>query len=101
MLKDKEPGKHQYTIKTAQRQAFMEVFNLHAVEGRVDRKALKAIFERVGYLISPEHFEDICTRAFEFEEKITFEHFMDLFKVRESPHSLVDIKNAFRLLAGE
>lgn len=26
---------------------------------------------------------------------------MDLFKVRESPHSLIDIKNAFRLLAGE
>ncbi len=26
---------------------------------------------------------------------------MELFKVRESPHSLVDIKNAFRLLAGE
>ena len=26
---------------------------------------------------------------------------MDLFKVRESPHSLVDIKNAFKLLAGE
>lgn len=30
-----------------------------------------------------------------------FEEFMDLFKVRESPHSLTDIKNAFRLLAGE
>ena len=26
---------------------------------------------------------------------------MDLFRVREAPHSLVDIKNAFKLLAGE
>ena len=56
MLKDKEPGKHQYTIKTAQRQAFLEVFNLHAKEGTVDKKGLKDIFDRVGYIISPEHF---------------------------------------------
>lgn len=44
MLKDKEPGTHKYTIKTAQRQAFMEVFNLHAINGKVDKKALKEIF---------------------------------------------------------
>lgn len=79
----------------------MEVFNLHAVNGRVDKKALKAIFERVAYFISPEHFEDICTKAFEFQEAITFEEFMNLFKVREAPHSITDIKNAFKLLAGE
>lgn len=52
MLKDKEPGTHKYSIKTGQRQAFMEIFNLHANNGKVDRKALKAIFQRVGYLIS-------------------------------------------------
>lgn len=68
MLKDKEPGTHKYTIKTAQRQAFMEVFNLHAVDGFVNRKALIAIFDRVGYFISAEHFEDICSRAFEFKQ---------------------------------
>ena len=26
---------------------------------------------------------------------------MELFKVREAPHSLTDIKNAFKLLSGE
>ena len=26
---------------------------------------------------------------------------MEVFRVRDSPHSLLDIKNAFRLLAGE
>lgn len=26
---------------------------------------------------------------------------MELFRVRESPHSLTDIRNAFKLLAGE
>lgn len=72
MLKDKEPGKHQYTIKTSQRQAFMEVFNLHAVEGKVDRKGLQAVFVRVDYLISPDHFEDICAKAFEFKEQVSF-----------------------------
>ena len=79
----------------------MEVFNLHAVNSKVDKKGLKAIFDRVAYFISPEHFEDICTKAFEFKETVTFEEFMELFKVREAPNSLTDIKNAFRLLAGE
>lgn len=51
----------------------MEVFNLHAVNARVDKKGLKEIFERVGYFISPEHFEDICEKAFEFKEAVTFE----------------------------
>ncbi len=37
MLKDKEKGSYKYTIKTAQRQAFLEVFNLHANQGRVNR----------------------------------------------------------------
>lgn len=101
MLRDKEGDKHKYTIKTSQRQAFMEVFNLHALEGKVNRQGLKAIFDRVGYFISPEHFEDICARAFEFKENVTFEEFMELFRVRESPHSLTDIRNAFKLLAGE
>lgn len=50
----------------------MEVFNLHAVDGKVTRGSLKAIFDRVGYFISPEHFEDICERAFEFKDNITF-----------------------------
>jgi Ca2+-binding EF-hand superfamily protein len=49
----KEKGKeHQFTLKTAQRQAFLEVFNLHAKDGRVGREELKAMFERVGYFIS-------------------------------------------------
>ena len=78
----------------------MEVFHLHAVNGKVDKKGLKAIFDRVAYFISSEHFEDICARAFEFKETVTFEEFMELFKVREAPHGLTDIKNAFKLLAG-
>ena len=69
MLKEKETEKqkeHQYTLKTAQRQAFLEVFNLHAKNGRIGKKELKAMFDRVGYFISEEHFSDICEKAFEF-----------------------------------
>jgi Ca2+-binding EF-hand superfamily protein len=55
---------HQFTLKTAQRQAFLEVFNLHAKDGRVGREELKAMFERVGYFISEEHYSDICAKAF-------------------------------------
>jgi Ca2+-binding EF-hand superfamily protein len=92
---------HQYTLKTAQRQAFLEVFNLHAKGGRVGKEELKAMFSRVGYFISEEHFADICSKAFELNDTVTFEEFMEVFRVRDSPHSLLDIKNAFRLLAGE
>lgn len=64
----KEKSKqHQYTLKTAQRQAFLEVFNLHAKEGRIGKSDLKAMFDRVGYFISEEHFADICAKAFEFK----------------------------------
>ncbi len=100
-MQKEKPKQHQYTLKTAQRQAFLEVFNLHAKDGRITQTELKAMFERVGYFISEEHFKDICLKAFEFKEAVTFEEFMDVFRVRDSPHSLLDIKNAFRLLAGE
>lgn len=59
------------------------------------------MFARIGYYISQEHFKDICEKAFEFKELITFEEFMETFKVKESPHALRDIKNAFRLIAGD
>lgn len=45
-------GTHRYTLKSAQRQAFLEVFDLHAVDGRVGPVELKAMFGRVGYFIS-------------------------------------------------
>lgn len=96
--REREKG---YTLKTAQRQAFLEIFNLHARDGKVGQSELKAMFDRVGYFISEDHFRDICAKTFEFKEQVSFEEFMEIFRVRESAHNLVDIKNAFRLLAGE
>ena len=94
-------GKERYQLKTAQRQAFLEVFNMHAKDGRVGPEELKAIFDRVGYFISADHFSDICEKTFEYRERVSFEEFMEVFRIRDSPYNLVDIRNAFRLLAGE
>lgn len=101
MKNESEKKGNQYTLKTAQRQAFLEVFNLHAKEGKINKKDLNDMFQRIGYYISQDHFKDICSKAFEFKEQITFEEFMGTFRVNESPYTLRDIKNAFKLIAGE
>ena len=59
------------------------------------------MFGRIGYYIYESHFNDICAKAFEFKDEITFEEFMEIFRIKEAPHDLRDIKNAFRLIAGE
>lgn len=41
MIKETEKNKHQYTLKTAQRQAFLEVFSLHAKDGKINSKDLQ------------------------------------------------------------
>lgn len=45
---------------------------MHAKDGRIGKEDLKAIFNRVGYFISEEHFADICAKAFEFKDEVTF-----------------------------
>lgn len=62
-----------YTLKTAQQQAFLEIFNLHAVDGKISKKDLNDIFYRIGFKISKQHFNDICDKAFGSKEKISFE----------------------------
>lgn len=51
-------------IKTAQRQAFMEVFELVSTNKRINRDALKRLFEIINYRITYEQFNEIATRAF-------------------------------------
>lgn len=65
-----------YTLKTAQQQAFLEIFNLHAVDGKITKKDLDDIFYRIGFKISRQNFNDICEKAFGTKDKITFEEFM-------------------------
>lgn len=71
-MQKEKTRQHQYTLKTAQRQAFLEIFNLHAKDGRITQTELKGMFDRVGYFISEEHFKDICAKAFEFKDEVTF-----------------------------
>lgn len=104
-MKKAQPGSgssaNHYTLKTAQQQAFLEIFNLHAVDGKISKKDLDDIFYRIGFKISKQNFEDICEKAFGPKDKITFEEFMETFKVKESNFDLTDIKNAFKLIAGD
>ena len=67
---------NEYSLKVAQQQAFFEVFNLHAKNGKITRGDLLDIFDRVGYNVSTENFNNICERTFGEKEKITFEQFI-------------------------
>ena len=99
-MKKTETSQHQYTLKTAQQQAFLEIFNIHAQGGKINKKGLADIFDRIGFKISEQNFEQICEKSFGNQTHITFEEFMETFKVKESNFDLVDIKNSFKLIAG-
>jgi len=45
---------------------------MHARNGRINTKDLKAMFDRIGYFITEEHFRDICAKTFEIQEEVTF-----------------------------
>lgn len=60
-------------VKTSQRQAFMEVFELVSTNKRVNRDSLKRLFEIINYKITYEQFNEIANRAFSSKEWITYE----------------------------
>lgn len=40
------------------------------------------MFYRIGFSISEQNFNDICEKAFGNKDKISFEEFMETFKVK-------------------
>lgn len=81
-MKKEESGSHQYTLKTAQQQAFLEIFNIHAQGGKINKQGLADIFHRIGFKVTEQNFEHICEKAFGSKPQITFEEFMETFKVK-------------------
>lgn len=79
----------------------MEVFELVSTNKRVNRDSLKRLFDIINYKITYEQFNEIAGRAFAVKEWITYEEFMQLFTVKTADYSLLDVKNALRLLAGD
>ena len=47
---------NEYSLKAAQQQAFLEVFNLHAKNGKITKDDLLDIFDRVGYNVSYSNY---------------------------------------------
>ena len=63
---------NQYSLKAAQQQAFLEVFNLHAKNGKIQKGDLWDIFDRIGYNISKQNYDQICQKTFGEREQINF-----------------------------
>ena len=74
---------------------------MYAKDGKINKKDLEDIFERVGYFVSHQHFTELCQKIFDIYSQVNFEQFMEAFKVTNSEFDLRDIKNAFRLIAGD
>jgi Ca2+-binding EF-hand superfamily protein len=55
---------YEYSLKAAQQQAFLEVFNLHAKNGKITKRGLMDIFDRIGYEISDQNFDNIVEKTF-------------------------------------
>lgn len=41
-------------VKNSHRQAFKEIFNMKAVDGKIDRKGLQDLFKMIDYKVSEE-----------------------------------------------
>jgi Ca2+-binding EF-hand superfamily protein len=57
------------------------------------------IFEMIGYELSEEETTEILEMLFSKRETITFNNFLDLFKLQLNDLTKDDIKSAFKVLA--
>lgn len=57
-------------VKNSHRQAFKEIFNMKAVDNKIDKKGLMDLFKMIDYKVSEEQFNDMVTRIFMKKEMI-------------------------------
>jgi Ca2+-binding EF-hand superfamily protein len=86
-------------VKTNHRQAFKEIFNLVAKDGKIDKKGLEDLFRTIDYKITEEQFNEMVQKIFAKKEQIGFEDFLKIFNLKLTDYTFNDVTNAFRLLA--
>ena len=87
-------------LSDTNKETIRQVFNLHAVDGRLNRKGLEEIFKMIGYNITQEQLEDMKNTLFpKQKEVITFHDFLKLFSLQLNELTTHDIKAAFKVLA--
>ena len=57
-------------VKNSHRTAFKEIFNMKAVDGKLDKKGLQELFKMIDYKVSEEQFNDMVSRIFVKKELI-------------------------------
>ena len=88
-------------IQSGHRKYFREIFNLQAVDKKINYEKLLAIFEMVDFTPNDKQTEEFKA-LFEKSEWIDFEQFLKIFTLRSNDYyNEVDVKNAFRLLSKE
>lgn len=100
-------------VNQVHRTAFEEIFNLIAnkkefwpqeaekSDNKINVKGLKELFKLIDYKTTEEQFADIQQQLFSKKKRITFEDFLQIFNLKLEDYTITDVKNAFRLLAGE
>ena len=103
-------------VNSVHQQAFQEIFNLIANkpellekegkkpgegDNKINEEGLKELFKLIDYKTTDEQFKDICKQLFATNERITFDNFLQIFNLKLEDYTITDVKNAFKLLAGD
>ena len=69
-------------VKTTHRQAFKEVFNLVAKDGKLDKKGLADLFTMIDYKVSEDQLNEMIQKLFNKKELIIFDEFLKIFNLK-------------------
>ena len=89
-------------IKTAHQGPFKEIFNLIAKKdgtGKMDRAKLAELFQTIDYKLTEEQFNEMANTLFQKKDQVQFDDFLKIFNLKLTEYSVVDVRNAFRLIA--
>ncbi len=110
------PNPPSLIVNTVHQQAFQEIFNLIANkpellekegkkpgegDNKINKEGLSELFKLIDYKTTEEQFNDICKQLFAVNERITFDNFLQIFNLKLEDYTITDVKNAFKLLAGD
>ena len=88
-------------ISEMDKKYFREIFNLHAVEDKINYEGLQKIFEMVDFKPNEKQNEEFKA-MFNKKPEIGFNEFLQIFSLKSNnQYNEVDVKNAFRLLSKE
>ena len=86
------------SLSKKNKETIKQVFDMYAVNEKIDQLGLDKIFEMIGYKVSADQLADIKKMLFDKKANIDFNKFLELFKLQLNDLTKDDIKCAFKVL---